>query len=203
MTRTLLLLSLVGCLAAPLWAAGARADELPTRRPGLWELKITRVGSSLPQLTMQHCTDASTDREMINTVSPMAKQICTKQDVQKTATGYVSDSVCSIAGASMTAHSEVTGDFSSAYSVTTTSHVDKGPATLRDTTTRIEARYLGACKPGQKPGDIVMPGGFKLNVKDAEKLRSLVPGRARTAPANKPAALTVTPARGRRPLAAG
>lgn len=177
MTRTLLLLSLVGCLAAPLWAADARADELPTRKAGLWELKIIRVGSSLPQLTMQHCTDASTDKEMVNTVSPMAKQICTKQDVQKTATGYVSDSVCSIAGASMTAHSEITGDFSSAYSVTTTSHMDKGPAALRDTTTRIEARYLGACKPGQKPGDIVMPGGFKLNVRDAEKLRSLVPSR--------------------------
>ena len=35
--------------------------------------------------------------------------------------------------------------------------------------TTIEAKWLGACKPDQKPGDIVMPGGFKLNIKDARK----------------------------------
>ena len=27
----------------------------------------------------------------------------------------------------------------------------------------------------QKPGDIVMAGGFKLNIKDAEKLKGLLP----------------------------
>jgi hypothetical protein len=30
----------------------------------------------------------------------------------------------------------------------------------------IEAKWLGACKPGQKPGDIMMPGGMKMNIKD-------------------------------------
>ena len=47
----------------------------------------------------------------------------------------------------------------------------------RDTVTKIEAKWLGACKPDQKPGDIVMPGGgFKLNVKDMDKLKALLPG---------------------------
>jgi hypothetical protein len=45
----------------------------------------------------------------------------------------------------------------------------------RDSTTTIEAKWLGACKPDQKPGDVVMPGGFKLNIRDAEKLKGLVP----------------------------
>ena len=75
----------------------------------------------------------------------------------------------------MTSHSEISGDFNAAYTVTTQSHLDKGPESLRDTTTKIEAKYLGDCKPNQKPGDIVMPGGFKLNVKDAEKLKNLLP----------------------------
>ena len=30
-------------------------------------------------------------------------------------------------------------------------------------------------KPHQKPGDIVMSGGFKLNIKDAEKLKGVLP----------------------------
>jgi hypothetical protein len=124
---------------------------------------------------MQHCTDQTTDKDMANSVSPLAKQICSKQNVVKTATGFVSDSACTVAGVSMTSHSEITGDFNSAYRVTTKAHLDKGPDQLRDTTTTIEAKYLGDCKPGQKPGDVVMPGGFKLNVKDAEKLKNLVP----------------------------
>jgi hypothetical protein len=172
MTRRLLPLC-IGCFLLALWPA--RADELPLRKPGLWELKFTRVGSSLPELTMQHCTDETTDKDMNNTVSPMAKQICSKQDVQKTATGYISDSVCSVGGGSLTSHSEIVGDFNSAYTVNTTSHSDKGLAILRDSTVRIEGKWLGECKAGQKPGDIVMPGGFKLNVKDAEKLKGLIP----------------------------
>jgi hypothetical protein len=175
MSRQLVLLCSSCCLAACLASAPARADELPTRKAGLWEMKVAKVGAVIPEMTMQHCTDEATDKDMINTVSPLAKQICTKQDVQKTATGYVTDAVCSVAGVSMTSHSEISGDFNAAYSVTTKSHLDKGPDSLRDTTTKIEAKYLGDCKPNQKPGDIVMPGGFKLNVKDAEKLKNLLP----------------------------
>jgi hypothetical protein len=175
MTRQLVLFCSSCCLAACLATVAARADELPTRKPGLWEMKVNKVGSVIPEMTMQHCTDEATDKDMINSVSPLAKQICTKQEVQKTATGYATESVCSVAGVSMTSQSEISGDFNAAYSVTTKSHLDKGPDSLRDTTTRIEAKYLGDCKPGQKPGDIVMPGGFKLNVKDAEKLKNLLP----------------------------
>jgi hypothetical protein len=176
MTRQLLSLHLalfLGC-GALLAAHAVRADDLPARKAGLWEMKIVKTGSGLPDMTMQHCTDATTDKDMSNTVSPMAKTVCTKQDVQKTATGFVSDSVCSVGGVAMTSHSEITGDFNSGYTVKTSAHIQRGDKPV-DTVTTIEAKWLGACKADQKPGDIVMPGGFKLNVKDAEKLKSLVP----------------------------
>ena len=176
MTRQLLSLCLGPCLLALLPALDARAVEMPLRKAGLWEMKMLRSGSSLPDMTMQHCTDETTDREMATSFSPMSKEVCSKQDIQKTATGYFTDSVCSVAGMSMTSHAEVTGDFGSAYTVKTTSHSEHGPSGMpRDTTMTVEAKWLGACKPDQKPGDIVMPGGFKLNVKDAEKLKGLVP----------------------------
>ncbi|MGZ5873684.1 MAG: DUF3617 domain-containing protein [Bradyrhizobium sp.] len=176
MKRQLVSLCLGACLVAVLPALEARAVEMPLRKAGLWEMKLVRSGSPLPEMTMQQCTDATTDKDMATAVSPMSKEVCSKQDIQKTATGYVTDSVCSMAGVSMTSHSEVTGDFNSAYTVKTTSHSEHGPAsTPRDATTTIEAKWLGACKPDQKPGDIVMPGGFKLNVKDAEKLKGLAP----------------------------
>ena len=83
--------------------------------------------------------------------------------------------VCNVAGIATTSHSDVAGDYNSAYTVTTQSHSEGGPTSLRDVTTKIDAKWLGACKQGQKPGDIVMPGGFKFNVKDTEKLKGLLP----------------------------
>ncbi len=176
MTRQLLSLCLGSCLLAWLLPPDARAVEMPVRKAGLWELKMVRTGSPLPEMTMQHCTDETTDRAMTDAAAPMSKEMCSKQDIQKTATGYVSDSVCKVGAMSMTSHSEITGDFNSAYTVKSTAHSEGGAAgAARDSTTTIEAKWLGACKPDQKPGDIVMPGGFKMNVKDMQKLKNLIP----------------------------
>jgi hypothetical protein len=176
MTRQLLSFGSAICLLALLPANAASAVELPVRKAGLWEMKVLHTGSAVPDMTMQHCTDETTDKEMSTSFSPMGKELCSRQDIQKTATGYVSDSVCGIAGMSITSHAEITGDFNSAYTVKSTSHSERGPAGVpRDSTTTIEAKWLGACKADQKAGDIMMPGGMKMNVKDMEKLKALVP----------------------------
>jgi hypothetical protein len=138
-------------------------------------MKIVRSGSPMPEMTMQHCTDETTDREMSTAFSPMGKEMCSRQDIQKTATGYVSDSVCGVAGMTITSHAEITGDFNSAYTVKSTAHGERGPAGAHDSSSTIEAKWLGACKPDQKPGDIMMPGGMKMNVKDMDKLKGMIP----------------------------
>jgi hypothetical protein len=176
MTQRILSFFLGTGLLMVLPALEARAVEMPLRKPGLWEMKLVKTGSPLPDMTMQHCTDETTDKEMSTAFSPMSKEVCSKRDTQQTATGYVTDSVCSVAGASMTSHADIVGDFNSAYTIKITSHSGGGPAgPPRDSAMTVEAKWLGACKPDQKPGDIVMPGGFKLNIKDMEKLKSLTP----------------------------
>ena len=176
MTRLFLSICLAALLLMLLPALDAFAVEMPIRKAGLWQMKILKTGSSMPEMTMQHCTDESTDKEMSTTFSPMAKEMCSKQDIQKTAAGYVSDSLCKVGAMSITSHSDINGDFNSGYTVKSTSHSEGGPANVpRDSTTTIEAKWVGACKPDQKPGDIVMPGGMKLNVKDMEKLKGLRP----------------------------
>jgi hypothetical protein len=167
MTRQLLSFGWVFVLLALLPAGDASAVELPVRKAGLWEMKVVRAGSPVPDMTMQHCTDETTDKEMSAAASPVAKEMCSKQDIQKTATGFVSDSVCGVAGMSITSHAEITGDFNPAYRVTSSSHRARGPgAAPRDSSTTIEAKWLGACKGDQKAGDIMMPGGMKMNIKD-------------------------------------
>ena len=173
MTRQLALLgSAVGLMLS---AGAASAVDLPIRKAGLWEMKMVRSGGPMPEMTVQHCTDETTDKDMSTAASPMAKQACSKQDIQKTATGYVSDTVCGAAGMTITSHAEIVGDFNSAYTLKSTSHSEGGPMGTRDTTMTIEAKWLGACKADQKPGDMIMPGGMKMNIKDMEKLKGLIP----------------------------
>ena len=52
MTRRLLSLALGTGLLALLAAPDARAVEMPVRKAGLWELKMVRTGSPLPEMTM-------------------------------------------------------------------------------------------------------------------------------------------------------
>ena len=172
-------LLLVSCSAAGLLAMlpvnGALAVELPVRKAGLWEMKVLS-GGSMPEMTMQQCTDETTDKDMSTAMSPMTKEMCSKQDIQKTATGYVTDSVCGIAGMTIKSKAEINGDFNSAYTVKSTSHTEGGMGGApRDSTSTIEAKWLGACKADQKAGDIMMPGGIKMNIKDMQKLKALIP----------------------------
>ena len=173
------LLSCVGCLLLASIPAGAAGVELPIRKAGLWEIKMVRTGSPVPAITMQHCTDATTDRAMNGMASPTAQQACAKQDIRKTATGYASDTVCTIAGRTITSHSDVVGDFNSAYTVTTVSqtNTEGSAAATRNTTSTIEAKWIGGCKPDQKPGDVVMPDGRKVNVIDLQKRQTPPPTR--------------------------
>jgi len=176
--RRLLVVSLSAAgLLAPI---SASAVELPVRKAGLWEMKVQSAGAPKPEMTMQQCTDETTDKDMSTSFSPMAKEICSKQDIQKTATGYVSDSVCGVAGMTIKSHAEIIGDFNSAYTVKSSSHSEGGMAgTGRDNSTTIEAKWLGACKGDQKAGDIMMPGGMKINIKDMDKLKALIPKAAK------------------------
>ena len=151
-------------------ATGAQADELPLRKAGLWELtELTEA----PPRTLQQCIDETVEKEMMSvTVAPGGEPMCSKYDVRKSATGYVVDSVCTVL-TTVTTRTEITGDFNSAYTMKNTRHAEglmlgKGGV---DRTSTFEARWLGACKADQKPGDIVMPDGLKMNVKDMAKLK--------------------------------
>jgi hypothetical protein len=158
--------------------ASAAPIEMPNRKPGLWEVTINRSGGHIPSQTVQHCTDATTDKDMSGTFAPMTKDMCSKQDMQKTSSGMTIDSTCNIGGMTSVSHMEVTGDFNSAYTVKMTSQNSGGPAGMpHETATTMEAKWLGACKADQKPGDMIMHGGIKMNIKDLQKMRDAMPKR--------------------------
>jgi hypothetical protein len=151
----------------------AMADpvEMPPRKPGLWEIKVN-AGAQMPAMTMQQCTDASTDKDMSSTFSPMAKDMCARQDMQKTATGLVIDATCTVNGVTSTSHTEIAGDFNAAYTVKVST---KSNGKIPDAVTTMDAKWMGACKADQKPGDMIMPGGMKMNIKDMQAMKGARP----------------------------
>src|SRR5258708_29719510 len=87
-------------------ALAASAIEMPTRKAGLWEMKMVRTGSPVPDMTMQHCTDETTDKAMGTTYSPMSKHICSKNHIHKTPTSHPPDSACTVRGISLKSESD-------------------------------------------------------------------------------------------------
>jgi hypothetical protein len=161
-------------LIATAFALPAQALDLPARKPGLWEIKMTFEGRSLPPQTSQHCIDAETDKLMSAFGNNNAREACSKQDVQRVGATIVVDSVCKFGDATTTSHSVVSGDFNSAYTVKVASKREGGramPGMPADGSSNmtIEAKWLSACAADQKPGDIIMAGGRKMNILDMRK----------------------------------
>ncbi len=144
-------------------AAPASAAELPPRKAGLWEMKTTVSSGHL--VSMQQCVDAKTDEAMQANTAANAQRDCSKRDVQKSGNTITIDSVCTMAGKPRTAHTVITGSFDSSYNMAITSQSEGQPTH----TVSVEAKWLGPCPADQKPGDIIMPNGVKMNVLEMTK----------------------------------
>jgi hypothetical protein len=160
-------------LLALICAAPATASELPLRKPGLWQVKTTIENNNAQAEVIQQCIDAATDQMLQSSAGPFSPSACPERNVKRSENGMTIESVCSVGGKAATAHSVVTGSFDSAYAMTVTSQSEEFPGGRMTMT--MEAKWLGPCAADQKPGDIVMSNGAKINIPEMEK-RSLSSG---------------------------
>lgn len=69
-------------------------------------------------------------------------------------------------------HVVITGDFQSSYSMQITSDMEGGPPKLpKHSVITQNATWAGECADGMQPGDMLMPGGMKVNA-----LKAMNPG---------------------------
>jgi hypothetical protein len=159
---------------ALLTAAPAFALDMPTRKAGLWEIKMVFEGRNLPAQVMRQCVDAITDKLLNAKFGGSNQEKCSKQDIKNSGGTMTVDSVCDFGAGTTTSHAVVTGSFDSAYTMKVTSTREGGPAMPRvapgtATHMTIEGKHFGACEAGQKPGDVMMANGTKMNVLDLPK----------------------------------
>jgi hypothetical protein len=123
----------VGVIA--LAGTGALAVEGLTHKPGLWETKVQVAGHTM---VTQMCTDAATEASNLATTAAYMKEHCTKNELSQQGDKFISDTECTFAGHHVIGHGITTRIGDNAF------HTEG--------TTIVDAKWLGPCKAGQKPG---------------------------------------------------
>lgn len=153
------------CLTALVLTGSALAADLPKRKSGLWEMK-TQMENVPSQGPMQMCVDQNSD----NIMQERAKEKvnCPTMDISRAPGKVTIHVVCKMEdGTTTTTDSVITGDFETSYRNDMRIRYTPAKHGMSDMKMVQEARWLGPCKPGQKPGDIMMPGmpgGGQVNI---------------------------------------
>jgi Protein of unknown function (DUF3617) len=143
------------------------AAELPSRKAGLWEVSTSFESRNGAGITVRQCIDASTDEMMQSSAGPLARAACSRRDVRKVGDTVSIDSTCTLAGKTATSHAVITGSFDNAYTMTVTSRSDALPGGKMAMT--VVGKWLGPCEADQKPGDLIMGNGVKMNIPAMQK----------------------------------
>jgi hypothetical protein len=141
---------------AIVWATSACAGDFPARKAGLWE--VTIAGSH--PFKVRQCSDAASDQALAQ-VGIGLSQDCERRDVHASGDTITVDSVCKAAGKTRASHIVITGSLDSKYTMTVTSQaagIAGGPPMT------LHSEWLGTCAANQRPGDVIMPDGTKVNV---------------------------------------
>ena len=153
-------------LLCGLAGAALAGPEYPPRKPGLWEMKMSQAdGKSAPMVSHQ-CIDAKTDQAMRDMGQGMGKSACSKNEMRKDGDKLVVDSVCKMGPSTTTSRTVLSGDFGNAYRAEIKSSYSPPLAGRSEGSAIIETRWVGPCKADQKPGDMIMANGMKMNIVD-------------------------------------
>lgn len=154
-----------GRLAAALLALAAGpalAQELPSRKPGLWE--VTMQVTNAPSQTMRQCIDEKTDLQMQRFGQGLSEQQCTKNITRRDGDRYIGESECKIGSSVAISRSVLGGDFGKAYKGEVETRYAPPVGGISASKVTILAKWTGGCPAGWKPGDMEMPGMGRVNV---------------------------------------
>ncbi|NLD55815.1 MAG: DUF3617 family protein [Burkholderiaceae bacterium] len=149
MKRTLL----VAAVAA-LLSSAALADVLPKRKAGLWE--ATSAGGPLGTQTIEQCVDAATD-DMLG-MKDAGETKCTDPVVSRNGNRYRVQFACEGEGVKSTFDGNYLIPRDTEFSGEMKMRFDPPQAGMTGMDMKTTGRWVGPCRDGMKPGDVVMKG---------------------------------------------
>lgn len=145
--------------------AAATLAAMPERTPGLWAQKVSTAG--IAQAT-QVCLDKAVEQRFTWWGQHAGQGACSRTSITaRPGGGWNFASTCDMGADGRTStKGEVTGDFARSYRVTAQSTISGAQAPQMNGThaMTLEASWKGPCPAGMKPGDMLLPGGMKINM---------------------------------------
>jgi hypothetical protein len=149
---------------APSAAASAPMTGPPRRKAGLWTQTVTTQGMTQ---TSKICLDEATEAKMTVFGQQMNKELCPKNEVTPGVGGWSFASECNMGAAGkISTTGKATGNFNSSYVVKATSVTTGSSMAQANGTHDMEmtGTWEGPCPADMKPGDMLLPGGVKVNL---------------------------------------
>lgn len=151
-------------LAAVSLTGGAFAADTPKRKPGLWEINTHMEG--MPSMgAIQQCIDKNTDN-LMQQRAQKDKPDCSVMDVKQQGNKFTMHSVCKFDNTTATTDAVFVGAFESAYKGDMHTRYSPPMQGMSESKMSMEAKWLGPCKAGQKPGDVIMPHMKGMNMNE-------------------------------------
>lgn len=144
------LLGLASCVAA-----AQTPIDMPKPAAGLWAVKTSVAQMGGLSVSLEACVDESIEDLLMQ---PDEALDCIDQVYRRDGDRITFEATCRAEGSVATIKGVFEGDFERAYrgEVNTTFAPPLHGMTATDMT--LDARWTGACRPGQQPGDVVMTG---------------------------------------------
>jgi hypothetical protein len=159
--------ALAALVLLPLAASGVFAGglEIPPRKAGLWDVKMTPGGgAAMPAMSMKMCLDPSTDKKMMENGLAMTEGKCSRMEQSRDGDAIIIESTCDFGHGVTTTRATISGDFQSTYKMEIVADREGGSSPLpKHTEMTQEATWEGACGGGMEPGDVLMMGR-KFNI---------------------------------------
>jgi hypothetical protein len=103
----------------------------------------------------------------------MMSGMCSKHEIRIVGGKVTSEAVCDLGATKMRSRAVMTFAAGNA-AYRTEAHAKFDPPFMgnRESTTVLEGRHVGPCKAGQKPGDLTLPGGKTMNIRQLPRAKS-------------------------------
>jgi Protein of unknown function (DUF3617) len=147
------------------WPALA-APDYPKLKPGLWEMTTSSSRKPDAKSKSTLCLDQSLQQDMIRMSSGMMAGMCSKSEFKASGSRFVGEAVCNLGGSTMKSRSVMTMNGDTSYRTEAEATFDPPLGGQSSSKTVIEGRHVGACKPGQQPGDLTTPNGQTINIRN-------------------------------------
>jgi hypothetical protein len=140
-------------------------NEYPPRKPGLWQVDMAMTGGPMPPQQMKMCIDQGTDAEMFKMGMNASQGMCDKPDIRRSGSTVTVSTVCRMGDSQMStqAVTKFTGD--TAYHTDANTRFNPPMAGREQSTVTQDAKWTGPCPTGMVAGDVMMPNGMKMNMK--------------------------------------